>query len=55
MCIPNNAGTPKTSSMEVDVKIPTKFNRHVQGHRLLSVENLTQEQVLISKIHVELV
>lgn len=38
MCIPNNAGTPKTSSMEVDVKIPTKFNKQDQGHRLLSVE-----------------
>lgn len=38
MCVPNNAGTPKTSSMEVDDKIPTNFNKQDQGHRLLSVE-----------------
>lgn len=38
MCIPNNAGTPKTSSMEADVKIPTNFNEQDRGHRLLSVE-----------------
>lgn len=38
MCILNNAGTPKTSSMEADVKILTDFNEQDRGHRLLSVE-----------------
>lgn len=38
VCIPNDAGTPKPSSMEGDDEIPTNFNKQDQGHRLLSVE-----------------
>lgn len=38
MCISNNAGTQKTSSMELDDKIPANCKKQDQGHRLPSEE-----------------
>lgn len=38
MCISNDVGAHKSSSVEVDGTIPTDCKKQDQGHRLLSVE-----------------